>query len=134
MSTSTSPEVRCPGCSAHVCAGSEWCTLCYADLRPPSPAPAEVVPAPGRHARNTPADDTPDQAAPTTASVGTARDIELVAARMLAELAVSESANPLGPLAAKLDTPAKRVGLMISATVGLLCVLTLLMAIAGALL
>ena len=39
--TSTDADLRCPQCAAHVRAGSEWCTLCYADLRP-APAPAVV--------------------------------------------------------------------------------------------
>jgi len=33
---------RCPRCAALVRPGSQWCTLCYADLRP-APAPALVV-------------------------------------------------------------------------------------------
>jgi hypothetical protein len=35
-------DVRCPSCSALVRAGSPWCTLCYADLRP---QPVAVQPA-----------------------------------------------------------------------------------------
>ena len=30
---------RCPTCGAAVKAGDPWCTLCYADLRPPVAAP-----------------------------------------------------------------------------------------------
>jgi len=34
---------RCPACGAAVRPGDPWCTLCYADLRPPpSPAPDPV--------------------------------------------------------------------------------------------
>jgi len=28
---------RCPACGASVALGAPWCTLCYADLRPPMP-------------------------------------------------------------------------------------------------
>jgi hypothetical protein len=30
---------RCPKCGAAVRFGDPWCTLCFADLRPPAPAP-----------------------------------------------------------------------------------------------
>ncbi len=43
---------RCPRCAALVRPGSQWCTLCYADLRPapaePEPQP-ELEPAPSQH-------------------------------------------------------------------------------------
>jgi len=36
-------DARCPHCSALLRAGAEWCTLCYADLRPkPEPEPVAV--------------------------------------------------------------------------------------------
>jgi RNA polymerase subunit RPABC4/transcription elongation factor Spt4 len=36
-------DVRCPHCSALLHSGAEWCTLCYADLRPkPAPEPVGV--------------------------------------------------------------------------------------------
>jgi hypothetical protein len=42
---STSRDLRCPRCDAHVRGDADWCTLCYADLRPaPEPA-AEPAPA-----------------------------------------------------------------------------------------
>jgi hypothetical protein len=44
VSTSTAPSVRCPACTAYVRAGSEWCTLCYADLRPKPVSPPEPPP------------------------------------------------------------------------------------------
>jgi RNA polymerase subunit RPABC4/transcription elongation factor Spt4 len=37
-------DVRCPQCGALVRAGSQWCTLCFADLRPaPAPVAAAVL-------------------------------------------------------------------------------------------
>ncbi|MFN2626553.1 MAG: hypothetical protein ABR520_10785, partial [Mycobacteriales bacterium] len=33
------PADRCPRCGAAVKTGAEWCTLCYADLRPPPRRP-----------------------------------------------------------------------------------------------
>jgi RNA polymerase subunit RPABC4/transcription elongation factor Spt4 len=36
-------DARCPHCGALLRAGAEWCTLCYADLRPkPEPEPVAV--------------------------------------------------------------------------------------------
>jgi hypothetical protein len=155
VSTSTSPNVvRCPRCSAHVRTGSDWCTLCYADLRPAPPvrepvaalepepltAPVEpvdlsvaetveavdVVPAApvgrGKHAKRT-----------STAAVGVPAEVETLANQMLAQLAVSESKNPLGPLASHLDTPGKRVGAMIGGAVVGICLLFIVMTILGAL-
>lgn len=37
---------RCPKCSAAVRLGDPWCTLCYADLRPPAPEPPPPPPPP----------------------------------------------------------------------------------------
>lgn len=36
-------DFRCPHCSALLRSGAQWCTLCYADLRPkPAPEPVAV--------------------------------------------------------------------------------------------
>ena len=36
-------DARCPHCGALLRSGAEWCTLCYADLRPkPEPEPVAV--------------------------------------------------------------------------------------------
>ena len=36
-------DFRCPHCSALLRSGAQWCTLCYADLRPaPEPEPVAV--------------------------------------------------------------------------------------------
>ena len=40
------PDGRCPSCGASVRAGADWCTLCYADLRPAPPPPPPPPPAP----------------------------------------------------------------------------------------
>jgi hypothetical protein len=135
--------------------GSDWCTLCYADLRPapevaaapsapatealeppvsaPVPAPAQLADdgapvavgsAPvgrGKHARRAPA-----------GPAGPPDDVEVLANQLLAQLAVAESKNPLGPLASHLDTPGKRVGAMVGGAVGGICLLFILMTILGA--
>jgi hypothetical protein len=51
VSPTTSHDLRCPQCSAHTSPGADWCTLCFADLRPkalqeePAAPPAvEAVP------------------------------------------------------------------------------------------
>lgn len=144
MSTSTASSVRCPRCSAHLRAGSDWCSLCYADLRPapaqPPPAPeappGEVVAAGaeaweetarpgGKHARRAPASD---QKAATSAD-----DVEILARQLLAELAATEQKDPLGPLAGLVDSTPKKVALMVGGAVAAMCVLFILMAVLGAL-
>jgi hypothetical protein len=160
VSTSTAPSVRCPACTAYVRAGSEWCTLCYADLRPkPDPAPAvspepsaDVVadaPAAVENAQ-APATDVPEPVAPKPrgkhakhaaeaaeapvfgqpTQVIADAEIEAIADQMLAELAV-ERANPLGSLSGYVDTKGKQVALMVGGAVVAMCVLFLLMALAG---
>jgi hypothetical protein len=152
VSISTSPDVRCPRCSAHVRAGSDWCTLCYADLRPaplepvapeptPQPEPAEAVleqgvPADqppagrGKHARKESAYDGGDVAA---ADPATAR-ANALADQLLAELAASEAKNPLGALAGAVDSKGKRMALILGATGTAICLILLLMAGIGLLL
>lgn len=161
MSTSTAPSVRCPRCSAHLRAGSDWCSLCYADLRP---APAEPPPAPAAPpGEAVPAcADAPSPSAlptdPSAAQHGTgeeaprprgkharrasasdqkaatsADDVEILARQLLAELAATEQKDPLGPLAGLVDTTPKKVGLMVGGAVGAMCVLFILMAVLGAL-
>ena len=152
MSTSTAPTLRCPSCAATLRAGSDWCTLCYADLRhatTPTPAeePAEVPPAPaassdspanvagsadpaprqsrGKHARRTPAND-------ETSS--TADEVEALANQMLAQLAASESKNPLGSVAGAVDSTGKRAVLMVGGAFVAMLLIFIVMAIAGALL
>jgi hypothetical protein len=149
--------VRCPACTAYVRAGSEWCTLCYADLRPkPDPTPAvSDEPAPDAVADatakvetvETPVTDVPEPAAtkprgkhakhaadvpnfgqPT--QVVADAEIEAIADQMLAQLA-GERANPLGSLSGYVDTKGKQVALMVGGGVVAMCVLFLLMALVG---
>ncbi len=49
-------DPRCPSCSARVPAEADWCSLCYASLRTPAPAPAARYAAPAYAA---PADAAP---------------------------------------------------------------------------
>lgn len=133
MSASVSSDLRCPRCSAHVPAGAQWCSLCYADLREgerrdsPDAAPDPTSPIEparrtgasggGRHARRAPAPE----------------DAEQLADAMLAELAAAESGNPLGRMSGLVDTPAKKIGLMVGGTVAAMLLLFLVMAVLGAL-
>ncbi len=66
----------CPSCGAAVLAGVSWCTLCYASLVPPS-APSPAPPA----ALQRPADAPTSDLEPV--------DVEVIAARLLAELAAT---------------------------------------------
>ncbi len=153
MSISTSPAVRCPRCSAHVRAGSDWCTLCYADLRPAPPEPVAPEPAPvqpdpaqaaveqgapaeqpparrGKHARKNPASDGGGATAVATPTA----QVGALAEQMLAELAASEAKNPLGALAGAVDSSGKRVAIMLGGTAAAIGLILLLMAGIGLLL
>jgi hypothetical protein len=160
VSTSTAPSVRCPACTAYVRAGSEWCTLCYADLRPkPDPTPAdshevapEAVADTSAEVENvgTPVADVPELAAPKprgkhakqatgaaearvfaqpTQAVADA-EIDAIADRMLAELATQRE-NPLGPLSGWVDTKGKQAAVMVGGAIAAMCVIFVLMALAG---
>jgi hypothetical protein len=39
--------MRCPRCGALTGESAQWCTQCYADLRPPAPEPPAPEPGPG---------------------------------------------------------------------------------------
>jgi hypothetical protein len=147
VSTSTSPNaVRCPRCSAHVRTGSDWCTLCYADLRPAPPvaetpepavaAPVEPVDPPvaatvdaapvapvgrGKHAKRT-----------SSAALGAAPAVEALADQMLAELAATRSGDRLSSMVSALDQPGKKIGFIIGAAIGATCLLFIVMTILGA--
>jgi hypothetical protein len=140
-------------------AGTEWCSLCYADLRPREetvappvthdptprqpldharqPQPALVAPASaaavappssgGKHAKHA---KKPEFGAVTAPTV----EVERLADQLLAELAATESGNPLGAVSGLVDTTGKRVALMVGGGLGVLLLLFVLMAVAGALL
>ena len=155
MSTSTSQDLRCPRCAAHVRAGSDWCTLCYADLRPvPEPAvPTPVSPAEGTapvargalpqsSAAGHYAADEAHRPAPVPprgkharhASAEPAFDPELSPDALLARLAAEEAKNPFGAYAGLLDTPGKKIGLMAGGALLATGLLFLVMAVLGSLL
>jgi hypothetical protein len=132
VSPTTSHDLRCPQCSAHTSPGADWCTLCFADLRPPPPVEELPEPPPpldlpsvesasgleeaadspvepggsgnGKHAR---AATTYDESLPL--STGLPRDaasmaeLDARAVEMLAQLA-ADTDRPLGPIAARLDS------------------------------
>ena len=154
MSTSTSPNaVRCPRCSAHVRTGSDWCTLCYADLRPAPPvaepvaalepepltAPVEPVSLPVA-ATGEAVDVVP--AAPvgrgkhakrtSTAALGAPPEVEALADQMLAELAATRSGDRLSSMVSALDQPGKKIGFIIGGAIGATCLLFIVMTILGA--
>jgi hypothetical protein len=139
-------------------AGTEWCSLCYADLRPreetvappvthdaPSrqpldharqPQPALVAPASaavappssgGKHAKHAKKPEFGAVTAPTA-------EVERLADQLLAELAATESGSPLGAVSGLVDSTGKRVALMVGGGLGVLLLLFVLMAVAGALL
>ena len=136
--------MRCPQCGALVRAGADWCTLCYADLRP-APEPEPAVPGPadltvgvpedegvagqprrGRHARLDPAYD---GAAPTDADPDTGLSVDA----MLALLA-AENDQPLQGLTSRLDTTGSRVVAMVGGFVVVMVVIFALMYLVGSLL
>lgn len=157
MSISTSPELRCPRCDALVRAGSDWCTLCYSDLREPAPAAAVAVPAaPDARPAVGPADppallqrsaaaqqagerpSRPRGKHARTAPIGTAQaaalDPELRAEALVARLKAAESGNPFGRWSALLDSPGKKVAVMAGGAVLATSLLFLVMVALGTLL
>jgi hypothetical protein len=140
VSTSTSQDLRCPRCLAFVRAGSDWCTLCYTDLRPapPTPEPARSAPEPAESAPEPVADVGDHPVRPRGKHARRARsdsdpELETAAETMLAQLAAAESADPLGRLAGQVDSPGKKFALMVGGAVALTAVLFLLMVVLGAL-
>jgi hypothetical protein len=157
VSTSTAPSLRCPRCSATLRAGSEWCSLCFADLRPREPEPvlagppasivavdADAVPglsepegplttvtaprAGGKHAKRAePA--VFGAAAPTDQA-----EVERLADWMLVELAAAEGGNPIGAASALVDSTPKRALVMVGGSIAAMALLFIVMAVAGALL
>jgi hypothetical protein len=64
--TGAAPD-RCPRCAALVRPGSQWCTLCYADLRPAPPPQLALEPQPTSPPRSTGALTSSDIFDPLTA-------------------------------------------------------------------
>jgi hypothetical protein len=150
--TTPDADLRCPQCAAHVRAGSDWCTLCYADLRPApapeSPAALEPVtaaaPEPELEAEPVPvAADAPaeEDAAPVAPRRGkhakhaarpSTAETEALAAQLLAQLAVEESGSPLGRYSSLMDTTGKKVALMVGGAVVVTLLVFAFMALVGA--
>ena len=84
------------------------------------------MPRRGKHARVTPVSGSDALAA--------AEHVEAVANKLLAELAATETKNPLGPLAGVVDSPGKRVALMLGGAAAAILLLLVVMAGIGALL
>ena len=154
MSTSTSPNaVRCPRCSAHVRTGSDWCTLCYADLRPAPPvaepgaalepepltAPVEPVDLPVTEtveavdlAAVAPVGRGKHAKRASTAALGAPPEVEALADQMLAELAATRSNDRLSAMVSALDEPGKKIGFIIGGVIGATCLLFIVLTILGA--
>jgi hypothetical protein len=58
----TAADLRCPHCRGAVRADAQWCTQCWADLRP-APEPAVVAPVPALPAPGQPVDATTPRSA-----------------------------------------------------------------------
>jgi hypothetical protein len=150
--TTPDADLRCPQCAAHVRAGSDWCTLCYADLRPaPAPEPPAALepvtaaaPEPELEAEPVPvATDAPaeEDAAPVAPRRGkhakhaarpSTAETEALAAQLLAQLAVEESGSPLGRYSSLMDTTGKKVALMVGGAVVVTLLVFAFMALVGA--
>ncbi len=159
MSISTAHSVRCPTCSATLRAGTEWCSLCFADLRLPAEpdAPGEAVEAVD------PAEMSLDAAPQASSAVGVPSDVasapsrgrhgkhartaefgaatapapdevDRLAAQLVAQLAATEGGNPLGSVSGLVDTAGKRVGLMVGGGLAAMLLIFAVMFLVGALL
>jgi hypothetical protein len=143
----TSHDLRCPQCGAHAVADADWCTLCYADLRPPAEpepagdaevaagsvpaAPVAAVAAPprGKHARRTPTAGSVTSAGGHEAEPAAGVDVDV----MLAQLA-AETTPPLGDFMGRFDTKASRALVIAGGVAAVGLVLLLAMTILGSLL
>lgn len=158
MSTTLSSDLRCPQCGAHLPAVADWCSLCYADLRP-TPAPpeveavdevevgappevteSEVAPSPsaaaprGKHARREAASEPKPGAADGGDGIAVDDDEKSrVADALLAELA-AQSDKSLSRYSSFIDTPGKKAAFIIGGAVSAMAVLLALMGVAGILL
>ena len=88
----------------------------------------------GKHARPRTATEPRTAAGHEAESTNAGEDVERTAAALLAQLAISESRNPAGRFAGLVDSPAKKVALMVGGAVVAMLVLSILMAVFGALL
>lgn len=150
MGLPTSHDLRCPRCGAHVRQDADWCTLCYADLRPappePEPEPTAAVPphdpltdplpAPrpgGRHARlaedAADADAGPVDGTPAGEDALAGVDVDAMLASLKAQ-----SASGLSPIVGRLDSKGSKALVIGGGIAVVAVVLFVVMAVAGALL
>lgn len=129
---------RCPSCGAGVVPGADWCSLCYADLRPraeePAPepveTPAEPVATPATEVEAPAAEvEVPVEAPAPDEPTAAASDVD----SMLAALAAEESARTPGVLG-RFSSRGTRVGVMLLGSLGLALVLLLVIWVLGVLL
>ncbi len=147
----TTGEETCPRCGAHARSDAEWCSLCYADLRPaPVPVPVSDPPGPVTSAADVPAVATArhragagdlgeDGAKDGPADDGTTVEGLTVAQAestdaMLAILAIESRSDTLAGLGTRFGSNGQKVALMVGAFVGVTVVLFALMALLGLLL
>lgn len=151
MGPTTSHDLRCPKCGAHAPAAADWCTLCYADLRPPAePDPTGVPPqqeaadadatletsvgaaaegARGKHARRPTAGETGTATAAPDGSLPAGVDLDL----MIAQLAAETSA-PLGSFMDRFDSKGSRALVLCGGVAAVVVLLLLVMTVLGSLL
>lgn len=122
-------SLRCSHCSAHVPAGAQWCTLCYADLRPRE----EAAPTQPEAAKGSPSTGSGRHARPENREIDDA-ELARMAEQMLAELAVSESGARVGGWSRLVDTTGKKAVVMLGGALLASIVLVGLLALVGALL
>jgi hypothetical protein len=113
VSTTLPADLSCPRCGAHVRTGSDWCTLCYTDLRPADQRPAvpaaEPVVPPALSDALEPAPDaaTPDlpaTATPTAVPATPAAPAALAPSVAPEQQARGKHAKPAATAAAPADT------------------------------
>jgi hypothetical protein len=150
VSPTTSHDLRCPQCGAHISSPADWCTLCFADLRVPPAAeivlddvaaeqtpdpdpsaeasaeqPTEQIKRGGKHARRATADSLESvHDGPLSTErrpLDEAESAELEArASEMLAMLAADTSHPLGPLAARLESNGSRA---VAATVGALVLL-----------
>ena len=151
----------CPRCGAHTRIGAQWCTLCYADLRPapdatrrpdpalvtvpptpaaearseraPESAPATPVTGPGRgkHARHDSTVEHHQSESDSEPATRSAHASEVLSPDAMLVLLAAESSKPLPGLSGRLESKGSRIALTVGGMAMIAVLLFAVMAVLG---
>jgi hypothetical protein len=137
---------RCPQCAAAVAESAIWCSLCYADLREPAPAPSAPDTATdddqsarseprsnrGRHARGrTETPESPQLPARTTTALPPEISADLLDEELFALLREHHGPDPLNSWSARFAEPKVRWGMAAVGAAAIIVILIILATVFG---